>query len=234
LICDATATPREQAATAVEHLEADPFPVDELVADSLYDSSETLHELLKRGVQPYVPVRGAQRQGYLSKELFAYDAERDVFVCPAGCTLRFEKVRKHSRLYIASHSDCRHCSLKPKCTRARARTVTRTLHEAARERTVRAGPRYEHLQRRRHVNEYLHSLGKRQHCLRRARGVGLASACIQACLVAVAINLKKLVAHYLSDLSAVAFAVLWALRVISGPQCRQEPGQRRLRPTPAT
>lgn len=228
LICDATATVRERAGTAVEHVDQDPFGVDELAADTLYDSSEALHHLIERGVVPYVPKRSARRRGYLSKERFTYDPERDVFACPAGCTLRFQKIRKQSRHYIASRTDCRSCVLKPQCTKAVARTVTRTLHESARERTVRAGPRYDYLQRRRHINEYLHSLGKRQHCLRRARGIGLASARIQACLVAMAINLNKLIAHVDSRASTDVLGALWPLwEKLYALTCRKRrPGRR--------
>lgn len=227
LICDATATTREQAGTAGEHVTRDPFSVDELAADTLYDSSQALHELIERGVVPYVPARRAQRKGYLSKALFEYDPQRDLFVCPAGCTLRYSKIRKQSRLYIASSVDCRRCALKGQCTKAPARTVTRTLREPAREATVRSGPRYEYLQRRRHINEYLHSLGKRHHCLRRARGLGLASARIQACLVALAINLKKLVAHVGPRASVALLSALRALlEWLRGP-ARRTRGDRR-------
>jgi transposase len=55
LITDATATPREQAQTAVEHLDHDPLPVTELAADKLYDHSVVLTQVRARGVTAYVP-----------------------------------------------------------------------------------------------------------------------------------------------------------------------------------
>ena len=206
VICDATATDRERAGTAVEHVDQDPFPVEEVAADSLYDASEAMEGLVTRGVQAYVPQRSPRRPGGLSKEQFTYDPQQDVYRCPRGKVLRYQKRRKHSDHYVARVRDCRDCPLKPQCTPSRCRTVTRPVHEASREQTIRAGPRYEHLQRRRHVNEYLHSLAKRQHGLRRARAVGLAAAMIQACLTAAVLNLKKLVHAALSSWPSLALA----------------------------
>jgi transposase len=237
LVTDATATGRESAQTAVEHVDRDPFAVSELAADSLYDSSEALAQLQSRCVTPYVPRRAAPAGPYFGRESFEYDAHADEYICPAGKRLRFRKLRKGRRHYESRRSDCARCPLKDRCTRSRCRTVTRSCNEAAREATVREGPRYEYLQRRRHVNEYLNSLGKRQYGLRRARALGLSAARIQACLVGCALNLTRLARQCGVDLpaSGALFAAL-VQRCLRRALRRwlPRPGDRRTATTPAS
>jgi IS5 family transposase len=214
LVTDATATPRERAQTAVDHVDHDPFAVNELAADSLYDSSEALAQLQARGVTPYVPQRSPRPSPYFGRDQFGYDAHADEYICPAGKRLQFRKLRKGRRHYESCRADCSRCPLKGLCTHGRCRTVTRACQETAREATVRDGPRYEYLQRRRHVNEYLNSLGKRQYGLRRARGLGLAAMQIQACLVGCVINLTRLVQEcspVLAANGATVAALVWRL-----------------------
>jgi transposase len=208
LIADATATPTEQPATMVDHVDHDPGLVRELVADSRYDDGLSLGQLQERGVRPYVPRAKRDRAGQFSKDKFAYDAAQDCYICPQGCRLERTtsdfKDRRHR--YLARRSDCAACPLKGECTRGQRRHVDRHLAEAARERTVRAGPRYKQLMRRRRVAEHLFMLGKRDHNLRRARSLGLAGVQIQVALTAAAINLKKLVRFRYGPNPAVAVA----------------------------
>lgn len=196
IICDATAKPREEASTAADHVDHDPIGVTELAADKLYDTGEALDALQERGVTPYVPRRKTDRKGTLSKDLFEYDETHNLYICPAGKQLRQSRhdPRTGKRHYVARASDCRQCPLKDQCTKSKRRSVVRIAHEAAREKTIRSGPRYEALMRKRSINEHVNMLGKRDHNLSRARALGLDCACIQVCLTAAAINLKKLVA----------------------------------------
>ena len=195
LITDATAYAREWAATAAEHVRNDIGKVRRLAADGLYDDGKALADLLELGVQPYVPETTHERHGQLSRDEFSYDPERDVYICPEGALLRKSRFRADTgqSYYVARSSDCSGCPRKAECTTASRRTVSRQQYQWARERTVRAGPDYERLQRRRRINEHLNLLGKRDHTLARARGLGLAAMRIQATLTAGAINLGKLV-----------------------------------------
>jgi transposase len=195
LITDATATPREQAQTAVEHLDHDPLPVTELAADKLYDHSVVLSQVQARGVTAYVPRGKRDKPRQLSKYEFTYLPERDCYQCPQGHELRHRRFDRDKQLhyYKASTRACKRCPRKSECTPAPYRAVTRHVAEGGREAAVRAGPRYAQAQQRRHVNEHLHMLGKRDHNLRRARALGLEAMQIQAALTALAINLKKVV-----------------------------------------
>jgi transposase len=195
LICDATATPREQAATAVEHVRHDPLGVTEIALDRLYDDGEALGALQAEQVTCYVPRTHHDKAGQLSKDEFTYHADVDEYACPAGQRLRHTRydAKRQQHFYVAPQAVCRNCPRKAECTPAKRRSVSRADSEPARTAAVRRGLRYDELKARRQTNEHVHLLGKRDHGLRRARGIGLAAMRIQVCLTALAINLKKLV-----------------------------------------
>jgi transposase len=213
IICDATASAREEALTAAEHVDRDPLGVRELCADRLYDHGVLLRELQARGVRAYVPARRTARPGYFSKDVFRYDGVADCYYCPAGQALRLARLTwpEGKRYYLGRVAACGRCALKARCTSARARTITRRATEAARQQAVRAGPRYRYLQARRRQHEHLHALGKRDHGLRRARSLGLAGMQTQACLTATAINLLKLARWTPPAAAAAAWGVVGAL-----------------------
>jgi hypothetical protein len=194
LICDATATPREVAATAVDHVQHDPIGVTEVALDRLYDDGDALAALQKEKVTCYVPRTKHDKAGQLSKDEFTYHADADEYECPQGQRLRHsrhdEKRRQH--FYTALKSACGACPRKAECTPAQRRSLSRAETEPARTAAVRRGARYDELKRRRQINEHVHMLGKRDHGLRRARGIGLAAMRIQTCLTALTINLKKM------------------------------------------
>lgn len=195
LITDATALPREASGTAIKQVARDPGQVRELVADTLYNDVATLAELQARGVKCYVPLPAEPSRGPLNKGYFRYDRERDLYICPRGKELTWSRYKEDrgAHFYTAKVSDCTHCPSKGWCTKAKRRSVTRLVGEDAREATVHSGPRYDRLMSWRGVSEHLNNVGKRDHCLSRARGLGLEAMCIQAALVAVVIDLKKLV-----------------------------------------
>ena len=225
LVTDATATSREAAGTALDHILHDPGDVNDFAGDKLYDDATTLAALQDLGVTCYVPEPAEPTGGKLSKKHFRYDPVRDIYICPAGKELKRSRYHKqrHASFYTAKVSDCKTCPRKSVCTPAARRSVSRLDLQYARDATVRCGPRYEHLQRRRTISEHLNLLGKRDHALSRARGLGLAAMRIQVTLVAVAINLKKLVRHAsLSPSGAFSYAaaasalLVWASRAWFG------------------
>jgi len=232
LITDATATPTERPSTMVDHLAHDPFPVSEVVADSRYDAGDSLADVQSRGVRTYVPKIDRDKPGQLSKDWFTYDPQADCYWCPAGHCLRYAGFNRHSQLhqYVARKTDCAVCALKPRCTQSQRRMVTRTVNEAARERTLRGGRRYQELMGRRRVNEHLNGLAKRDHGLRRARSLGLAAMRIQAAWTAIAINILKLVRWRPRRGPGAAFALCFArlLGALCAPHRRpprQEPSE---------
>ncbi|WP_245264759.1 transposase [Aquamicrobium defluvii] len=76
-------------------------------------------------------------QRYFAKELFHYDPDKDVYVCPGGATLspRHEgKVRDNRKIEYCDRAACKTCALKPRCTGNLYRRFSRLENEAVLDR----------------------------------------------------------------------------------------------------
>ena len=206
IIIDLEATPArwsaEVAATKImltrteEHFGLTP---ETLAADAAYGSGLMLGWLMKRGIEPHIPIldHAHQTKGYFTRADFAFDAETNTFTCPAGKKLVNKGlVRDDGAMpYRASTIDCRGCALKARCTKAAARIVTRNLYEAQREyvRGLKETPEYKRSSRLRKKVEMRFAQLKRTLNFRRLRLRGLSGAKDEFLLVAAAQNLRKLV-----------------------------------------
>ncbi|MCV9938211.1 transposase [Boseaceae bacterium BT-24-1] len=117
-----------------------------LVADAAYGSAENLAWLVhERGIEPHVPVfdKSQRRDGTFSRSDFAYDHDRDLYICPGGkelwqfrCAVAVPRGgidREGLMRYRAVKRDCDTCSLKPRCCpKELARKLLRPIHEGAR------------------------------------------------------------------------------------------------------
>jgi len=72
-------------------------------ADKAYGSGEFLEWLLKRGVQPHIPVidRRHQTGGRFTRDQFRYEPAEDVYYCPEGKRLRYRG--KHRSMHGSSY-----------------------------------------------------------------------------------------------------------------------------------
>ena len=69
------------------------------------------------------------------RSAFIYRPEADNYICPAGHVLtRKQEALRRDRMILYAARDCTGCSLKPRCTTAQRRFVSRHLHEDALER----------------------------------------------------------------------------------------------------
>ncbi len=74
---------------------------------------------------------------FFDRTAFAYDADNDRLICPAGKELKPQATPQDGAIvYTAKKADCRVCPLKPQCTKAPVRHVTRLIHEDALERVT--------------------------------------------------------------------------------------------------
>jgi len=125
------------AIQAKEALEVEKLKV---VADMGYSHGKEIKACEEAGLEPYVPtpVTSANRKlGLYGKEQFVYDAEKDVYRCPAGqeLTYRFDTHEKGRHIRYYKTSACRTCAIKAKCTRNKeGRRITRWVHEHIMER----------------------------------------------------------------------------------------------------
>jgi hypothetical protein len=67
------------------------------------------------------------------RSFFTHQPEPDTYLCPAGKTVRRKQLHRKDRavLYQAQPSDCGSCRLKPRCTQASQRMLSRHMDEDA-------------------------------------------------------------------------------------------------------
>jgi hypothetical protein len=171
---------------------------ERLVGDTVYGAARLLKWLVDRKITPHVPVwdRSARSDGTFSRAEFAFDQERNVYICPGGADLTSTGNidQGHIVYYKASKNDCSICSLKPKCTTSVARKVTRDVNEDVRDR-VRAlanTEAFRQSRRERKKVEMRFAHMKRILKLDRLRLRGLSGARDEVLLTATAQNLRRL------------------------------------------
>jgi hypothetical protein len=171
---------------------------ERLAGDTAYGAAKLLKWLWDRGITPHVPVwdKSARPDGKFSRANFAFDKERNVYICPAGAELTHSGVVDQGRIlpYRASTNDCSICKLKPRCTTGVARKVSRDIDEDVRDH-VRALANTEAFQlscRERKKVEVRFAHMKRILKLDRLRLRGLSGARDEVLLTATAQNLRRL------------------------------------------
>jgi transposase len=112
---------------------------ERLAADTAYGSAATLNWIVnEKKITPHIPVidKSKREDGSLSRQDFAFDKDRNVYVCPQGKLLHTTG-RIHdgeTLLYRARASDCGPCPLKPKCCpKAPERKIPRSIYQDARD-----------------------------------------------------------------------------------------------------
>jgi transposase len=172
-----------------------------LVADTAYGSAPNLDWLVnEKGIAPHVPVIDKSRRddGTFSREEFAYNKERDIYVCPAGKALKTSGRLVNNGatlLYMASTYDCGPCPLKSRCCPlSPQRKVPRNVNEEARDvaRAIARTEAFVQTRRDRKKVEMLFAHLKRILRLGRLRLRGPRGAQFEFTLAAIAQNLRRL------------------------------------------
>jgi transposase len=116
----------------------------EVVADGGYYKSEDIKACQEMGLEPHLPAvenSPSERAGFYGKKAFRYDAEKDVYHCPAGARLPRRRQMQDKGRTLFNYDNpkaCAGCPLKTRCTNTRHRTVSRWEHEASLERMAAA------------------------------------------------------------------------------------------------
>jgi len=108
-----------------------------VLADKGYFSGPDIKDTQDAGMTPLVPkgdTSGSEKKGIFNRSLFKYDADKDVYICPANkkLTYRFSGVEKGLtiRRYFLDIMTCRACSLRPQCTKGKGqRRIARWEHQ---------------------------------------------------------------------------------------------------------
>jgi transposase len=169
-----------------------------LAGDTVYGAVRLLKWLVDRKITPHVPVwdKSARHDGTFNRSDFVFDRERNVYTCPGGAELTSTGNidQGHIVYYRASKNDCSVCSLKPKCTTAVARKITRDLDEDIRDhvRILANTEAFQQSRRERKKVEMRFAHMKRILRLDRLRLRGLSGARDEVLLTATAQNLRRL------------------------------------------
>lgn len=109
------------------------------VADQGYFNGQQILACEASGITPYVPEPDrqaqARQQGRFGRDEFVYDAQANLYRCPAGQPLKFAstQTKDHKRLFLyrSSVQVCAACPLKGQCLpeKTPCRTVSRWEHE---------------------------------------------------------------------------------------------------------
>jgi transposase len=174
-----------------------------LVGDTAYGTGQMLDWLIKRGVEPHIPVwdKSERQDGTLSRSDFVFDKENDVYVCPAGKLLRTTGTVHDgkTRLYRSRKLDCDACPGKINCCpNAPHRKIPRDVNEDARDyaRALMGTPAFLKSRDERKKVEMRFAHLKTHHRFERMRLRGLTGARDEFHLAASVLNLKTL-AKYL-------------------------------------
>lgn len=179
-----------------------------LIGDTSYGSASMLGWLVEyKKIAPHVPVwdKSTRLDGTFAAADFVWEADADQYRCPQGQPLRkewrqFKTPRSHitkdaTVLYHSRQSDCKHCSLKPRCCpNTPTRKIARSIHEDARDvaRVIMQTPQYWQSRRERKKVEMLFAHLKRILRLDRLRLRGPSGAHDEFLLAATAQNLRRL------------------------------------------
>ena len=170
-----------------------------LAGDTAYGAVRLLKWLVDRNIAPHIPVwdKSVRPDGTFSRADFVFDPARNIYTCPGGAELTSTGNidQGHIVHYRASKNDCSICALKPKCTTAVMRKVTRDLDEDVRDhvRTLANTQAFEQSRRERKKVEMRFAHLKRILKLDRFRLRGLSGIRDEVLLAATAQNLRRLV-----------------------------------------
>jgi transposase len=123
-----------------------------VVADTGYSNGNAAAACEADEIVVCVPaIRSVNNRGdgdRFDRSRFRYDPDHDQYTCPAGRTMHRKGPVNRSSFYYVSR-DCSGCELKPRCTQAEVRWVSRHQHEDALERMTKRVTEEPTLMRRR-------------------------------------------------------------------------------------
>ena len=186
-----------------------------VIADAKYGTTENYVACQERAITTHMgdalsKARAAREQNIFGDEAFTYDPVRDIYLCPAGQTLKPRRMHAIRRTieYKAPARVCSVCVLRAQCTRSHhGRTVQRHEKQAvldvARAQAHSLAARRDR-KRRHHLMERSFADAANNHHFKRARWRRLWRQQIQDYLIASIQNVRILLAHQDPKRSAAA------------------------------
>lgn len=179
--------------------------IREAIADRGYGSANIIRSLQEQGIETYIPLwsRRVGNSKYLTGEL-VYEKQHDRFRCPEGKHLTPNPaIHNNHKRYVSSSDDCRNCPRADSCpARSRKasphqkfvlRNLDQDLFEQVKQQVLQPAYRTRAVERMWKI-EGMFAEAKNNHGLQRARYRSTSKVQIQAYMIALAQNLKRLVA----------------------------------------
>ena len=200
-----------------------------VIADHKYGTNENYAACQARGITTHMgdalgKAHHARERSVFGDEAFTYNAERDIYLCPAGQTLKPRRMHAIRRTieYKAPARVCAACLLRAQCTRSHhGRTVQRhekqVALDIARAQAHSPAARRDR-KRRHHLMERSFADAANNHHFKRARWRRLWRQQIQDYLIAAIQNVRTLLAHQ-NPKNSVAIA-LWVPLLVAKVQSR--------------
>ena len=174
-----------------------------VTGDGKYGTIENIAAVEGAGIRAYLGLHEAGgRVGFFRKSAFAYDAQKDLYICPAGETLRAlgdpQDIRNRGKVvtYRARASACAACSLKPQCTTNKnGRSIRRGPGDKYIDLLriyMETEPYQKAIRKRKVWIEPLFAEGKLWHRMRRFRTRTLEKVNTEALMIATGQNVKRL------------------------------------------
>ncbi len=173
--------------------------MDAVGLDAGYHSAALCQGLEERDIYGVIGYRRLNhKKGYFYKREYVYDAEADVYICPAEQRIRYSTTNRIGyREYKSDPKVCKDCPLLMQCTRSanHVKVITRHVWQEAKERVDahRQPPAgYKIYARRKETVERSFADGKQLHGHRYARLRGIDKVQEQCLLSAACQNMKKI------------------------------------------
>ena len=208
-----------------------------IALDRGYETGAVHRCLELLGITGYIPA--IQFSNPPEKYGFAYDLERDTFICPKGAPLTYHRLNcnkstgKYLRCYQTEGNTCVHCPNRPTCfdkSGIRRKILASSCYPAfyRGHQRVETPEFYSMMRLRKIWAEGSFSVLKREHCISKIRKRGISAAAEECLLAVMALNLKRMVRAIFNKLK---IRFMWAEEVFPQPSfsfCQTGPGLYRI------
>ena len=173
--------------------------IENVVLDAGYKTPAVIREITDNGQTAFLPYRRPMtKKGFLRKDEYTYDKQRDLYICPNGKELKYSTTdRKGYKQYKSDPEDCKNCPFLDRCTKSKKKQKTVTRHvwakytEYAEE--IRHTKKWKEIYpKRKETIERVFADDKENHCLRFTRLRGLKKNGHQAALIFSCHNLQRM------------------------------------------
>ena len=171
------------------------FPIAEVIADAGYSSGKNYQFFEEHQIRSYIPMPRYAKP-VADNGSFEYDPKQDHYTCQAGHVLAPKHAVRSTQYYYIKKAHCQNCQWQSSCYLGGARAcIARNKYKEAIERVQcrQEDPVFQQRMAERSWKvEGLFGEAKEQHGLRRAKYRGSEKMRIQAYLIGIAQNLKRL------------------------------------------